>query len=777
MLENIPAELRAYRQWICWKLEDSDTGKPTKIPYSPKTLEHASVTNPDTWASYDEAIAVQSFSGIGFVLTDNDPFGFIDLDAPKDATPEESAKIYERQQLIFKEFDSYSELSPSGNGLHIIVKGKLPNGRKRSSVEVYSSARYMTMTGNVYHPAPIQDRNELFNDLWAEMGKGASAQMFYAGLAEAKQSDSDVLEMARSASNGEKFTDLFDHANWAKYYPSQSEADFALMDILAFYSQNAAQTQKLFLLSALAKRVKSRAQYRINYMLNRCFDKMLPPVDFEGLRDQVNAAIEKAKQPQQYKPQYLTINEDVIDQSLGLPREMPEVLNSIYMPPAGLLGDVARYIYAQSPLPVPEIALAGAIGMFAGIAGRAYNVSATGLNQYTLLLAATGTGKESISQGINKIMTEVIKQSPTSATFIGPAEIASPQALNKHLGNTSSSFVSLVGEYGIHIKQMASENASPHMMGLKRMILDLYNKSGNSDRLNAMIYSDNTKNTSVLIAPAFSILGESAPERFYETLTENMISEGLLPRFTIIEYLGDRVLPNDGAPLALPSSELVASVAQLCANASSLNSRNLVTHVQYTDDARAILNEFRMKAHTSIIGSMEVRRQLWNRAHLKVLKLAALVAVGEHMFMPTINAEAAKWAIRIVEADIKNMLSRFESGDVGINNEENKQLKVINKLIHRFLTGDWADVKKVAGDSSAKLHAEKVIPYGYLQRSTSSSAPFKNDRQGATMALRRVLKTLEERGEIQAMQKSVLVQKFGTGAQAYAIMQPGAFGL
>lgn len=269
MLENIPAEMRGYKSWVLWKFEETEGGKPTKIPYSAKGHK-ADPTDSASWVSFEQVFQIYSankdrYSGIGFVLSDADPYAFIDLDEPKnpDGSPLDQAEYdirMARQQKIFKEFDSYSELSPSGKGLHIIVKGAIPNGRKRESVEVYSNLRYMTMTGNVYHNAPIADRNEPLNDMWAEMGRGASAQMFYAGLARAVSTDEEILNTARTATNAEKFIDLFDHGNWQKYYPSQSEADFALVDILAFYSQNAAQTQKLFLQSALAKREKSRAQ-------------------------------------------------------------------------------------------------------------------------------------------------------------------------------------------------------------------------------------------------------------------------------------------------------------------------------------------------------------------------------------------------------------------------------------------------------------------------------------------------------------------------------------
>ena len=97
---------------------------------------------------------------------------------------------------------------------------------------------------------------------------------------------------------------------------------------------------------------------------------------------------------------------------------------------------------------MPEIGLAGALGLVAGIVGRAYNISGTGLNQYVLLLAPTGTGKEAIASGIDKLMAQVIRTVPAASDFIGPGEIASAQAIIKYMSKGPTSFVSLVGEFG-----------------------------------------------------------------------------------------------------------------------------------------------------------------------------------------------------------------------------------------------------------------------------------------------------------------------------------------
>lgn len=771
MFGNIPNEMRAFNQWVVWRYEDRDASKPTKVPYSPANNRMASVTDPSTWGSYDDAVAALStnwYAGIGFVLTDADPYTFIDLD---DTHGDQSA--LDRQIKVFNEFDSYAELSPSGAGLHIIVKGKVPSGRRRSFIEVYSSQRYMTMTGNVYRNAPINAHDELLQVLHSQMSEGKGAATFYAGLEKAKLSDAEVLDMAGRAANAEKFNELYYEGNWQKYYPSQSEADFALVDILAFYSENRAQVQNLFLQSKLGQREKSRAQYRINYMLDRCFDRMLPPVDIDGLRNMLNEAIEaKREQPQ------ASVNGNRIDveptPTLAAPIQPKQ---SVYSPPPGLVGSIAQFIYSQAPRPVAEIALAGSIGLVSGIIGRSYNVSGTGLNQYVLLLAPTGTGKEAIARGIDKLMAEVQRGVPAAVDFVGPAEISSAQALIKHLGRTSPSFVSLVGEFGLFFKQMCSEHAPPHLIGLRRALLELFNKSGEGNVMRPTIYSDREKNTTALLAPAFSMIGESTPEKFYEVLNEGMISEGLLPRFSMIEYNGERPPLNEAHMLARPTFELIQKLGELCAFSLQLNSQNKALAVQIDEQAKALFDSFNLHCDSNINSAeREVRRHLWNRAHIKALKLAAIIAVGCDPYHPTINTEHATWAINFVIADVRNLLGKFDAGEIGIDNDETKQLQTIIQTIRTYVTSPFSEVEKYI-PNMGNLHSERVIPYAYLQRKLAAVAIFRKDKMGSSYAIKRALKTLVERGDITEVSRSVMAQQYKTNAVSYMIAVPRVFGI
>lgn len=759
--ENIPSEMKSFRQWVLWRYEDINAAKPTKVPYS-ISGKLASVTNSETWSNFDECVSLirkgSNYNGLGFVLTDEDPFAFIDLD---DTKGDQAA--LDRQVKIYGEFDSYAERSPSGLGLHIIVKGSIPSGRRRSFVEIYSNERYMTMTGEIYRSKPIVECNDLLNSLWAQMGTGKAASVVYSGLDTQTEGDEAVIKKAEEAANGEKFAALF-AGKWQDYYESQSEADFALVDIVAFYTQNKAQIARIFASSGLGKRDKAKRSDYVNYMLNKCFDRMLPPVDVEGLRNQLNEAISKKEKSAKKKPKDATSEKDVTPK------------REAYSLPPGLIGEIAQYIYNQAPRPVAEIALAGAIGLVAGIVGRAYNVSGTGLNQYVLLLAPTGTGKEAIASGIDKLMSAVIRTVPASVDFVGPGEIASAQALIKYMSKTANSFVSLVGEFGIYLQQMASVNAPPHLIGLRRMLLDLYNKSGEGKVLRPSIYSDREKNTTSVLAPSLTMLGESTPEKFYEGLHEGMISEGLLPRFTIIEYHGDRSPLNTAHAYAKPSFELIEKTSTLCAHSLMLNSQHKAIQVQFTKNAELTLDEFNVKCDGLINGSdREVRRQLWSRGHIKALKLAALVSVGCNPYEPTVDDDCAKWAIKIVVADIENLLTKFESGEIGADNEESKQLAKTVSTIRDFIVTSWSDVAKYAGANSAALHNNKIVPYAYIQRRLAAVAIFRKDRNGASIAIKRALTTLKERGDIVEMSKATLSKDYGTTCLAYAISNTEAF--
>src|SRR5699024_5099776 len=142
-----PQELTTFRQWVVWKLEEVKS-KQTKVPYQINEKK-ANATNANTWTEYVEVLnnySLDKSDGIGFVLTDKDPYTCIDLD-----NCIQDGVIQSEVKTLVDTLDSYTEYSQSGNGLHIWIKGKKPGTRSKNAkkgIEIYDNKRFIIMTGN-----------------------------------------------------------------------------------------------------------------------------------------------------------------------------------------------------------------------------------------------------------------------------------------------------------------------------------------------------------------------------------------------------------------------------------------------------------------------------------------------------------------------------------------------------------------------------------------------------------------------------------------------------
>jgi primase-polymerase (primpol)-like protein len=150
---NIPAELRALPQWCPWKyLPNPKGGKDIKFPVNLGARGGADSTDPNTWVTFDEAMDAYRtgrYTGLFFALTARDPYVFIDLDGCRDP---ESGAIAAWARRIIERFDSYTEVSVGGAGVHILIKGKMPGDKCRppgTSIEVYEKERFAALTGHV----------------------------------------------------------------------------------------------------------------------------------------------------------------------------------------------------------------------------------------------------------------------------------------------------------------------------------------------------------------------------------------------------------------------------------------------------------------------------------------------------------------------------------------------------------------------------------------------------------------------------------------------------
>ena len=251
------------RQWVCWRSEERD-GRLTKVPYSPASGVRARSDDPATWGTLNEAREAArdgGYDGVGFVFTAGDPFCGVDLDGCVDP---ETGEVASWAAEVLDELDSYTELSPSGRGLHVLVRAVLPpGGRRKGPVEMYDRGRFFTVTGRHFPGTPrgIEGRQDRIAALHARLFPARERPAANGSAPTNAFDDAEVLRRAMSAANGERFAALW--TGDRSGYPSDSEADLALCSMLAFWvGPDEGRIASLFARSGLNREKWDREDYR-----------------------------------------------------------------------------------------------------------------------------------------------------------------------------------------------------------------------------------------------------------------------------------------------------------------------------------------------------------------------------------------------------------------------------------------------------------------------------------------------------------------------------------
>lgn len=274
--DNLPEACSSLPQWVLWKASKRK-GKTTKIPINCSGT-NASSTDSHTWCTLNKARKAfdkGTGAGVGFVFTRSCGISGIDLDHCRDPS---TGKIDAWAKVYLDKLNSYSEISPSGNGFHCIIKGSLPEGvdgkkktlkgseyRENACIEIYSSKRYFTMTGNRLseYPSTVEDCQEeltaIYNELFGKDEKShdeakadtQSAQRL--SIRGEKLTDDQIIVKMFSSEKGDKIKTLF-NGDTSAYGGDDSAADQALCNYLAFWTgKNPQQMDRIFRRSKLLR--------------------------------------------------------------------------------------------------------------------------------------------------------------------------------------------------------------------------------------------------------------------------------------------------------------------------------------------------------------------------------------------------------------------------------------------------------------------------------------------------------------------------------------------
>lgn len=756
-IENLPEELKWARQWCI--------AGPDKSPYTvgQNGLFHADVTNPAQWLDFETALEVsqQVNVGLGYVLAENDEYTCIDLDVKdkdNEPNPEKwtSQEQFNRFWSIVQAFDSYTERSRSGKGLHIWVKGNIGKGCRRDGVEVYSKQRFIICTGDVVINKPIKANQELLEVLVREMSANETNNTDTLVELEPTESDEVIWQRAASAANNDKFIPLCE-GRWQDLgFPSQSEADLALMSMFCFYSKSNSQCRRLFRATGLGVREKAVKNDRyLNYTLSRIRsrqareDQMLASAT--GLAQELARKMQEEAQKPGPAPSAV---------SVATMAPLPKVSDNGIQWPPGFAGQIAGYIYKSAPRPVKEVAIVAALGLLAGICGKPFSIPGSGLNLYIILVARSAVGKEAMHSGIASLMESMRSRLPQAMNFIDFSDFASGPALTKAVAGNPC-FVNVAGEWGRKLKRLANDKMEGPMQQLRTVMTNLYQKSGPASIVGGITYSNKDQNIQSVSGVSYSMIGETTPSTLYESLTESMMEDGFLSRFTIIEYKGDRPPHNYGA-LREPDQALADALAQLCHHSLTLLHRNARQEVGRTEEAAQILYNFDLECDRNINATEdESYRQMWNRAALKVTRISALLAVADNFLHPVIQTHHVTWAIDVIHRDIKMMSQKMLEGDIGID-DSSREKKVLT-VCRDVLSNGYAPMFNV----NRVMQVDAIIPRKVFTVKLGKHPAFAGHRYGSTNAIDATLRSLVESGYLVEVPKDKLATKYGYHGKCY----------
>lgn len=276
-MANAMQELMDMRIWMLWRWGKDKNGNPTKVPFA--ISGGSSGTNrkwSHTWGTYKDALAAKEKSyatGIGFKIPEN--YFFLDIDDRGLSDP--------LVQTLLARFDSYTEYSVSGTGIHIYGKcdfSKLPifydeenrikldnqfyQNNRKIGLELYAGGitnRFAAFTGNIIEDKPLRECTAaLLTTLNKNMRKAKKIK--YSEKRDGERSSFDIVCNLRKQKNGEKFKKLYDEGDISGY-GSQSEADAALCALIAFRTgPNFGEIDEIFRSSALYREKWEREDYR-----------------------------------------------------------------------------------------------------------------------------------------------------------------------------------------------------------------------------------------------------------------------------------------------------------------------------------------------------------------------------------------------------------------------------------------------------------------------------------------------------------------------------------
>lgn len=790
MLHNIPIELRLAPRW-CFTGKESDEGI-AKAPHvwneEKEYFEPLSIHDYHLCLTFEELeplIALNPERGFGFILVDGDGFTCVDLDIKDDAPVDATRRHYE----LIRGLDTYTEISQSGVGVHMWLKGEINGAIKTNEMEVYSRERFIICTGNVFKEKPVAYDREVI-EFFNARAKETAESFNFVDTPQTK-SDEQIMQDALYSDHSGKLSCLMT-GDWDTYVRimrqqgageftfDASQADSAFMTIITYYTRNVEQCKRLWRTSALsivekrypndlAQQRKKAKNLGTDYKLLRAIAYGIQKNEKDSNRRETLA--KEAREA----------NKAIVEKAELVARGAVESLAGTVDPvagelryPPGMMGELARYFNSQSIKPIKDFAIAEALAIAAGLFGRCYNVSGTGLNTYLMMLAPSGSGKSALSKNPENLMTMLERSHGVigARQFIMSKRFTHENAMFQEFKERSQ-FTQCLSEFGKVFKNMVAEsNTGGALATVRECMTDMYSKSGQFDVAGGMRYTTAEKSVDLGYPVGYSFLGESVPEPFFEAITPDMFTDGFMSRFLIMLYDGE--VPYDTIYQgAEPAQHLLQHLIQATTGAvrATMDINSVpVTQIGmdayagkwFADFSRECTDKVNEHAEAPVIAS------LWTRANLKVLKLAGLLAAMDCPSGPVINKDHVEWAYDFVMRHNYIVYTAMQKGLMA-NASESQTLETLREIMLGFYS--YKGKCEVYHPKGEEMKNNGHIPWGYIQRVGARRACFRGTLyKKPTQMIRDGIEELKRAGVVVQLSRQESADKYRTSADIFQLI-------
>lgn len=759
LYENIPAELKQLRQWVVWRsiirVNEKGEKSVTKPPFNAfNPMLAADTTNPGTWSTYDEAVECvrknSSFvEGIGFVFTDADEYFGIDIDDEQKVNPEHLEMRKRVAGDILERVHTYAEISPSGKGVHLIGRGRLPSAGKRNTalkIEVYGSTRFFTMTGNVLNNRrEITDQQAYLDILYKDFVPVEPETGTLTDITNNRRLDLSDDEVIRLASNFHQyFAPRFncqlgcDPGQW-------SETFMFVVGLIDRFTGSVEQVERIIMSSPMVTQAKAsnagepraaKARRNLVQVLQRVRKNNSGILYFFEHGRQQFENIEKAKsiRAAQAAENIRKAEQAIASLSSGAGNLLAafrciDAHYKVLCPPPGIVGEFVACTVNAMVNPFEKFAIPAVISSLTGVVARGYKLpGGGGLNVNMILVAPSSTGKTQSMRAWSRFQSAVVRQMP--ATVAGPPK-------SRVLITSTSSIQGIMKDFmdvpsvGWFVEECASLLAA---MSRAQSTSD----SALRDSFNQMY---DCGEHGVFFSPPRSVAGRTAniapienfcvstywttvPSKF-ELYTEDAL-DGFLSRVVVIRHMGasgELRRPTEAVPY-LP--EHLARVlfdrmmaAKALDEAYALNPAQAATMLTAVSTAQVeelaweVMQIADRIKTASLNGELPPSYTAISRMPVTALRIAGMCAVMENPYSPSVTPDQLKWAVGYLLQNLASVLSDIDQGEMGVTASHDTEVFV--REMKRLLR--------------TKYKAGGGVPKGELIDHLKRRSPFKDAHQ------------------------------------------------